>query len=297
MKIFTNKDGELRAGFKILVFIAVLVGSTLPFALLSNHVPDWLNKTGVFILVGTLLASWIMVKFADQSTMRSIGTPLKGVFDKIIKDYLIGIAAGAIAMVVIALLLNVLGADFKSNPEINYTSVLGYFLLMFSVGIYEELQFRGYLLKSLAQGFSSISSNPLTGYLIGMVLTSTLFGVAHALNPNASVISTVNIALAGFLLCLPIFVTGRLYASFGLHFAWNWFQGGVFGMPVSGTTIDNSIFVYDYSAVDSILSGGKFGPEAGILGLLGMLIAALPFFLIYYKNGKKWMVFDDSLQQ
>ena len=70
--------------------------------------------------------------------------------------------------------------------------------------------------------------------LLACAVSSSFFGLAHAANPNASAISTVNVAVAGIMLGTGYILTGRLAVSVGLHSSWNLFQNNVFGFPVSG---------------------------------------------------------------
>ena len=111
------------------------------------------------------------------------------------------------------------------------------------MGVYEELVFRGYQLRNMAEGLNQPGLSPRAAVLAAWVLSSLLFGVLHALNPNAGVMSTVNIVLAGLMLGAGYLLTGELAVPIGLHVAWNFFQGNVFGFPVSGLTPIGATFI------------------------------------------------------
>jgi len=150
-------------------------------------------------------------------------------------------------------------------------SAFTYFLTMLSVGFYEELIFRGYPIKNIAEGFTVGSISSEKAAVFAVLLTSILFGFAHAGNPNATTLSTFNIVLAGIMLAVPLVLTGRLALSIGIHFSWNWIMGGVYGLPVSGLDSRRSILQTNEIGPD-LFTGGNFGPEAGLLGLLGMAV-------------------------
>ena len=114
---------------------------------------------------------------------------------------------------------------------------------------------------------------------LAAILTSALFGVAHLGNPHASWISTVNIFFAGIMLSLGFIYSGEAALSIGLHFTWNFVQGVIFGFPISGTISQANLIRIEQNGPD-LLTGGLFGPEAGLVGLLAMSVGSLA--IIFY---------------
>ncbi len=141
------------------------------------------------------------------------------------------------------------------------------------MGVYEEIVFRGYLLINLAEGLSSKFIGKTWALIISIALTSLIFGLFHMDNPNATWISTTNIMMAGIFLGLGMFLSGNLAIPIGLHISWNFFQGVVFGFPVSGMNTAASIIVIESSGPEW-LTGGAFGPEGGLLGLIAILLGS-----------------------
>jgi membrane protease YdiL (CAAX protease family) len=147
-------------------------------------------------------------------------------------------------------------------------------ILFICVGIYEELLARGYQLRNLAEGFCLPQLNPRTALVIGYILSSIIFGLLHAGNPNASLISTLNLFLAGLFLGLGYVLTGELALPIGLHITWNFFEGNVFGFPVSGANAGATFIAIQQGGPD-FFTGGAFGPEAGLVGILAIILGAI----------------------
>lgn len=142
------------------------------------------------------------------------------------------------------------------------------FVLALSSGILEEILFRGLLFRLSAK---------ILGTWGALLLTAAFFGAAHAFNPGATVSSSLAIALeAGLLLGASYAATTRLWLPIGLHIAWNFTEGPVYGMSVSGGTMGGDLLRGSLSG-PRILTGGQFGPEASIVAVLVCLVAAIYF--------------------
>jgi membrane protease YdiL (CAAX protease family) len=176
--------------------------------------------------------------------------------------FLVGVAAGW---------FRVVGTAF-AEPGFSFLGlVAGYLVVFAAVSLTEELMVRGYLLTNLAEG---LRLGPVTGraaLALAVLLTSGLFGWLHAGNPNATLISTVTIALAGVFLAAGYALTGELALPLGLHFSWNYAQGVLFGFPVSGLRVGVAIIRTRETGPD-LVTGGRFGPEAGLLGVIAILL-------------------------
>lgn len=128
----------------------------------------------------------------------------------------------------------------------------------------EEIVFRGALFRIVEEQW---------GTLVALVISAVLFGAVHALNPGATVISTVAIALeAGVLLAAAYSAARTLWFPIGIHCGWNFTEGGIFGTPVSGGHAAGLLKVSLNGP--TLLTGGLFGPEASLVSIVVCLVAA-----------------------
>jgi hypothetical protein len=140
----------------------------------------------------------------------------------------------------------------------------------------EEVIFRGVIYRLFEQGF---------GTAVALILSGAFFGLIHSGNPGATVESTIAIALeAGVLLAAAYALTRSLWLPIGLHFGWNFTEGGIFGAAVSGGAIKGLINA-PLSGPD-YLTGGSFGPEASIIAVGIALLASLVILILAAKRGQ-----------
>jgi len=106
---------------------------------------------------------------------------------------------------------------------------------------------------------------------LAVAISSIAFGSLHAVNPHASLVSVAGNSLGGLVYALAYLKSGRLWLGTGLHFAWNFVQGPVFGFPVSGYC-SRGIVAQEWEG-DIWLGGGEYGPEAGLIGMFFRFVA------------------------
>lgn len=130
------------------------------------------------------------------------------------------------------------------------------------VGTYEEFLSRGYHLRNLAEGTNGPTA---------IAASSAVFALLHALNEHATVMSTAGLFVNALLFAAGAVYSGRLSLSIGLHIGWNLFEGVVFGFPVSGDKEGASVLATRQLG-PSLVTGGEFGPEAGLIGVAASLL-------------------------
>jgi membrane protease YdiL (CAAX protease family) len=252
--------------------------------------PGFQVVDSLFVLLAVLVGMWITARLLDRRPFADFGFHLD-------RDWWIdlgfGLALGALLMVGIFLTewgagwITITGTLQTASPSPSFILMLFQPLALFlAVGIYEELISRGYLLQNLAEGFNWPILKTHGAIVVAWLLSSVLFGLGHADNPNATAISTFNLILAGVFLGLGYVLTGELAIPIGLHITWNFFQGAVFGFPVSGMAPATTFIAITQGGPD-LWTGGAFGPEAGLLGIFAILVGGLFVWLwVYWRKGE-----------
>jgi len=237
---------------------------------------------GMVGLLAAILTVWLAGRFLDRRPFSAFGFRLGAGWWL---DLFFGMVLGALLMTAVFLVELGLGwvevtGSFETQSGAPFViSMLFPAATFVCVGVSEETVFRGYQLENAAEGLNYPSLGPRGAILLAWVLSSVFFAVLHADNPNATPISTLNIVLAGLMLGFGYVLTGELAIPIGLHFTWNFFQGAVYGFPVSGFGDFGPTLLVTEQGGPELWTGGSFGPEGGLLipavMLLGISLVAL----------------------
>jgi len=267
------REGKLRAGWRILFFILTLFSIAFGVSIIVSRVKRicaplslipplpipypyrlLIERSLIFFLL--LFVSAIFARFVDKRPARTIGFSFHKGF---LKEYLLGLIISFILVGVIFLIEWAVGLIKVETSLITKELIfkVGFISLVFFIfqSAFEELLFRGYLFQNLIAGTNEIAA---------IVILSTIFGLAHLGNPNATLLSTVNTVLAGVWLSIAYIKTRSLWFPSGLHFSWNYFMGTIFGLPVSGVS-EGSSLLRSIHQKGRILTGGSYGPEGGLI--------------------------------
>ena len=184
-------------------------------------------------------------------------------------ELLVGLVVGAAMLSAVVAALLAFGLYDISGPRAS--SPLAMINVGLASGVFEELIFRAIILRLLMRAF---------GAWPALALSAALFGALHLVNPNATPAAAIAIAMeAGLMLASFYLLTGRLWVSIGVHAAWNFTQGWIWGARVSGIPVQESFYLSTPKAgAPDWLSGGTFGPEASVPAMVigtGVAVAVL----------------------
>jgi membrane protease YdiL (CAAX protease family) len=191
----------------------------------------------------------------------------------------IGLVVGAVMLSVVIAVLVASGLYEVTGPRTSSP------WSMISIGIVsgfmEELIFRAIVLRLLMRAF---------GAWPALALSAALFGALHLTNPNATPMAAIAIAIeAGLMLAAFYMLTGRIWMSVGVHAAWNFAQGWIWGARVSGIEVKESLYLSAPKAGAPVwLSGGDFGPEASVPAMvIGTGVAIVVLYWAWKKGNFK----------
>ena len=261
----------------IFMYGGSLIGSlaTVPLYLALLNVPLFFNNQNLLSLLITLfsfafisLLIFFRVKVIEKRSLSSIG------FNKNnwLKKYSLGFLIGLVMMSIIVLILLLFGyITVEKNPiqPVGVSAISSVLVILFGwiiQGATEEIVTRGWLLNVLSSKYN-------IGF--GLLISSTLFGLMHLTNPNVNYIAVINIILVGLFYGLYVIKTNDLWSVCGMHSAWNFAQGNIFGFEVSGLDISVGTLI-DLNLVENdFITGGVFGPEASIVATFVLLLSII----------------------
>jgi membrane protease YdiL (CAAX protease family) len=281
--VFFDRGGTLRGGWRVIIFLMAFAGVGAILSVVSLRTLETLNVdfagssaslllNALLSMITAVIVGWLCARYLEGLPFRSLGVSLTGKW----KTHLsIGILFGAVTLVLAVLPVFLAGAvtfdgNLSAGPG-DIVSSLAMSLLVFgAAAAFEETLFRGYVLQTLAR--SGLA-------WLAIILPSIFFGVVHMGNPGSGVISTINTMLAGIWFGVAYLKTRDLWCVWGLHLMWNWTQGSVFGIEVSGiTNVAPTPILREIDHGPPWLTGLEYGIEGGIACTIAIVISTV---LIY----------------
>jgi membrane protease YdiL (CAAX protease family) len=291
--IFFNERDQFRCGWRVIIFVVAVIAASVLLGVLLNglivlvpalaflvddlpaggqplsnrNLAALLFNESVSVVIA-LTATAFCARFLERRSLASVGYALhQGWF----RDFAWGTFIGGLTFAGAAAIILAAGAvvfSTRASRDFSFAAGFAFSLLFFLLaGAKEELLFRGFAFQALARDY---------GPAVALVLTSVPFGLLHLFNPNATVISTINTILAGIWLGLAYLATRSLWLATALHYAWNFVQAIVFGLPVSGiVTLTPLALLQATPGPPRWVSGLEYGPEGGVAATLMIVLSTL----------------------
>lgn len=261
------KHKSVLKNIVIPIFVVLL---TIVFSAVGLFIPpiagsvDGINLGFVIAMCLTIMFAILMARLASKIKVTQLGF----VKEKIFLSYVLGAAFGFILVTIVFLVVlftNTVIITCVVEPTFIPTILIA--LLFFMVqGLYEEVLVRGYLMLN----FSKIMGNNWAIYV-----SSLVFSLLHALNPNVELLPLINIFIFGVIFGYLYVLTGNIWVVGAFHSFWNFGLGIIYGSNVSGMTLGDSV-LRTIPIGNELISGGEFGFEGSIVttfvGILCILL-------------------------
>ncbi len=236
---------------------------------------DWVNWIIAIAVSAAMIALYaVFVQWFEKHPARDIPR------SKLVGDTAKGLAVGAGFMAAVVLVMMAFGLYRITGAGTDRPlAIISAFFLFLYVGVGEEILFRGVLFRWIDEKW---------GFVAALTVSALLFGAMHYGQPGATWWSSLAIAIeAGLLLGAAYKYSGTLWLPIGIHWAWNFVQGNVFGFQVSGGNAGKSLLQATVNGPDC-LTGGAFGAEASIITvILGLGLSVWYLWRIHLKNARK----------
>ena len=241
--------------------LAMLSKPIAQMALMAIEI-QWLRLPVGIVASAAMLGLYaLIVRWFEKHKAQDI--PLK----RLASDSMKGLGIGFGYFLLVALIMMLFGLyRIESIGTDKPLLIVSVFFNILLTATSEEIMFRGVLFRWIDEKW---------GFVAALIVSSVFFGLIHILNPGATLWSSFAIAVeAGLLLGAAYKYSGTLWLPIGIHWAWNFSQGNIFGFEVSGTDAGVSLIKASVSGSDW-LTGGAFGAEASVIAvLLGLILSA-----------------------
>ena len=260
--------------FPLVRIVLAILSIAIPFAIVSLplnlFVTDKsLRRVGALLLTAVVLGAYgAYVRVAERRAV----TELSGTHA--VRELGIGLVFGALLLsstIAILAALGVYQITGNNGWQFMLATVPGSVLS----GVLEEVLIRGVIFRILEQWLGS---------WIALGISAVIFGLLHLLNPGATLLNAAAISIeAGVLLAAAYMLTRRLWLCIGIHIAWNFTQGGIFSVAVSGGS-SKGLLQAKMLGPDW-LTGGSFGVEASVVALAVCAAAGIALLIVVARKG------------
>ena len=265
----------------IIGFVVITVAYNFPLVLLNDILRAYkeiqiarLIIIPIISIIFVLVSYIALYRFYERRKITELSTRNIGKY--LLAGLLLGILVPSLSVIVAYL-----RGEFVVLSISNFTNV---FLrdLTISIGfviagaLFEEVLFRGVLFRLIEEKLGSY---------LALIISCLIFGFAHLMNENSSFFAGFAISIISLLITSTYMYTRNLWFPIAIHFAWNFAQGDIFGMPVSGDPSSTSIIVSQLEG-SKWFTGGDWGIEATVQMVVFSLIVGIMLLVLSHKKGK-----------
>ena len=210
------------------------------------------------------IGAMLYCRVVEGRKVRTMGFYKKGA----LVSYLLGLVAGFAAFSMLVGIAYLMGGVKFEGWRGQFTGQ--FFLILLGFGI------QGMSEETICRGFMMTSTLRHKNFWIASLVNALIFALAHAINPGFTLLAMVNLTLCGLLFSAYVLRTGNIWGACAFHSIWNFAQGNIYGLPVSGLDTGDTAISMSLTGSDFV-NGGAFGLEASI----GCTIVQIVFILIF----------------
>lgn len=255
-----------------LVLLASVILGVMGYALLQflALADNDLHPIAITLAVAAVLGLYALgVKLMEGHWPRDLG------LGKLLPHTMLGWLIGFVYMTLVSSTIVALGNATVDVRGTVWEEICWWLLVFLTVAVGEEMIFRGIIFRQIDERWNTWTA---------LIVSALLFGFIHLPNNGATWWSSLAIAIeAGLMLGAAYKWSGSLWLPIGIHWAWNFTQGNVFGASVSGNVAGGSLLEMQVNGPD-IITGGDFGPEASIVAVTLGIIYTLVFLFTWNRH-------------
>ncbi|MGD0545398.1 MAG: CPBP family intramembrane glutamic endopeptidase [Candidatus Acidiferrales bacterium] len=284
--VFVGPNG-IRAGWRLLIFLAIFIGLLSSAGFLLSRIPavrafqqaqpkgmltaaGQISSEGLTVLV-LIISAFIMTKIERRSFADYSLPPGEAFGKRFWQGVPLGLAMLSLLMALIGLFhgFSLGGFAITGTEAIKYGVLYGIGFIL--VGIFEEFSFRGYMQSTLASGI---------GFWPAAIVLSILFGAIHLQNSGEAIYGAAMAGGFGLVAAFSLLRTGNLWFAIGMHASWDWGETYMYSVPDSGLIAQGHLLNSSFHG-PPWLTGGSVGPEGSAFVFLVLLIWAAAIHFLF----------------
>lgn len=255
----------------LFIVIAIQVLSSFPGNIITNagwrEIYD--NSSTIIMIIFILIFCY----YIEKRKPETLGFKRKNFINK----YILGLIVGAI-YILIVFLVNLLSGSLNINVDF---SQIKWWFIIFSFGgfmiqgLMEEVVCRGFIMNTISSRF---------GVITGIIVNSVIFSLLHSFSDAFNWLPALNLFMVGVLFSIIFYYTNSIFVVGGIHTMWNFMVGPILGIEISGLPTYSAVINSTPNSSHSLLNGGAFGIEGGLILTITTLIFIVGVLLVNKKK-------------
>ncbi|HEX2946929.1 MAG TPA: CPBP family intramembrane glutamic endopeptidase [Clostridia bacterium] len=253
---------QIASAIPVVMYIILMMIYKRNLALQPDSVPG-MSLALLFCTSVTTLLVIVYCRFIEKRSFNSMGFTRY----KAARHYLKGLLVGFV-MFGASVLISAAAGTLEYNGIVLGSGLIllfAFFAGFVLQGMSEEVAMRGYFMVSVA------TKAPV---IVAILANSVIFALMHLLNDGITALSLVNLTLFGVFASVYTLKSNSLWGIGAIHTMWNFAQGNIFGIAVSGNKMETSVFSFTPTDAGALINGGSFGLEGG-LAVTAVLLAGV----------------------